>query len=158
LRKAGATEFEKIEREIHIDASPEIVFQVVSRREHLREWWPDEIDLEPGVGAAGHVVFRNVDNPDHSVPIKVVEVHPPKRFSLRWEYDEGASPERANSMLVVFELEPSGSGTLVRMSETGFRERGWAAAVLEAAYRDHGNGWDYFVPRLGEYAHRVSSS
>ncbi|WP_439680644.1 SRPBCC family protein [Embleya sp. MST-111070] len=34
--------FGTIEREIHIDASPEVVFDVVSSPEHLREWWPDE--------------------------------------------------------------------------------------------------------------------
>ncbi|MCU1412894.1 MAG: activator of Hsp90 ATPase 1 family protein [Microbacteriaceae bacterium] len=150
-------EFEKLEREIHIDASPELVFEVVSRPEHLRQWWPDDTDIEPVVGASGHVVFRSADNPDHSVPITVIEVDPPRRFSFRWDYDEDASPEKGNSMLVVFELTPVGAGTLVRMTETGFRERGWEAAVLEDAYRDHSSGWDYFVPRLGEYAERVPS-
>src|SRR3954449_5263973 len=50
-------EFGTIEREIHIDASPEIVFQVVSSPEHLREWWPDEARYEPVPGSGGGVVF-----------------------------------------------------------------------------------------------------
>jgi len=51
-------------------------------------------------------------------------------------YDEGPATE-TNSLLVTFDLAPSGDGTLLRFKETGFRERGWEAAVLEEAYHDH---------------------
>lgn len=34
-----------ISREIRIEATPEVVYEVVSRPEHLREWWPDEAEL-----------------------------------------------------------------------------------------------------------------
>jgi uncharacterized protein YndB with AHSA1/START domain len=147
-------EFGTLEREIHIDAAPEVVFEVVTRPEHLKEWWPDDTDIEPVVGAEGHVVFGSTERADKVVPITVLEVDPPKRFVFRWDYDEGETPVKGNSMRVVFELEPVGDGTLVRLTETGFRERGWEAAVLEEAYRDHSSGWDYFVPRLGSYVDR----
>ena len=50
-------EYGSIEREIHIDATPEVVYEVISTPEHLREWWPDEAELEPGAGRhrADHV-------------------------------------------------------------------------------------------------------
>ena len=35
-------EYGTIEREIHVQASPEVAFAVVSQPEHLREWWPDD--------------------------------------------------------------------------------------------------------------------
>ncbi len=41
------------------------------------------------------------------------------------------------------------------MTETGFREKGWEVAVLEQQYREHGEGWDYFLPRLAAYAPTV---
>lgn len=57
-----------LDREIHIEATPEVVFDVVSSPEHLREWWPDEADypVEPGgqgrIGFGGHRVgFTVVD-------------------------------------------------------------------------------------------------
>ena len=53
---------------------------------------------------------------------------------------------------MTFELVPSGDGTLLRMTETGFREKGWEIATLEAAYDDHVEGWDLFVPAIAEYA------
>ena len=31
-----------IERELFIEATPEVVFDVVSSPEHLRQWWPDD--------------------------------------------------------------------------------------------------------------------
>ncbi len=46
-----------IEREMHIEATPEVVYQVVSVPEHIREWWPEEAELDPVPGAdrGGHV-------------------------------------------------------------------------------------------------------
>lgn len=152
-------EYESIEREIHVDASPEVVFEVVSRPEHLKEWWPDEADFEPEVGAAGRITFHgSTPGEGNVVSIMVIEVQPPHRFSFRWDYEVGAVPGPGDSMLVTFDLEPSGDGTRVRMTETGFRERGWEAAVLEQSYQDHVQGWGYFIPRLGDYVARLMST
>ena len=38
-------EYGSIELEIHVEASPEVVFEVISSPEHLQEWWPDEAVL-----------------------------------------------------------------------------------------------------------------
>jgi uncharacterized protein YndB with AHSA1/START domain len=85
------------------------------------------------------------------VPLTVVEADPPRRFAFRWVYDDGEGATPANSLLVSFDLFPSGAGTLVRFNETGFREKGLEGAALEEQYRDHVSGWDYFLPRLGSY-------
>ena len=149
-------EYGTIEREIHIDASPEIVFEVISTPQHLREWWPDDVDIEPVPGAVGEVVFGDRADPEATiVPMTVVEVDPPRRFSFRWVHaaDEVAAP--GNSLLVTFELSPAGSGTALRMTEVGFREMGWEVAVLEQQYQEHSQGWDYYVPRLAEYVTRL---
>jgi uncharacterized protein YndB with AHSA1/START domain len=90
--------------------------------------------------------------------ITVVDAEPGRRFSFRWVYPEDEVATGTNSLLVTFELTPSGNGTLVRMTETGFRERGWEVAVLEETYRDHVSGWDHFIPRLGTYVTRLVSA
>jgi uncharacterized protein YndB with AHSA1/START domain len=141
-------EYGSIEREIHVDAAPEVVFEVISQPEHIREWW-SEIDVEPKPGATGEVVFADGDNPRAAVvPLTVVAVEPPRLFSFRWTHEAGQSADGGNSLLVTFELVPSGSGTLLRFSETGFRERGWEIAQLEQQYRDHVAGWDQFLPQI----------
>ncbi|GAA4873848.1 SRPBCC domain-containing protein [Kitasatospora terrestris] len=151
-------EYGSIEREIHIDAAPEVVYEVVSAPEHLREWWPDEADLEPVPGATGVITFGDPASPGATVaPITVVEADPPRRFAFRWVYEDGESAAPDNSLLVTFDLVPSGAGTLLRFSEAGFREKGWEAAVLEEAYLDHARGWDHFLPRLAAYAPRAAA-
>lgn len=148
-------EYGTINRELHIDARPEVVYEVISSADHLREWWPDDAGLDPVVGGAGWVTFGDPTSPDaKSEVLTVVEADPPRRFAFRWVY-EGTSPSETNSLLVTFELSPDGDGTLLRFSESGFRERGWEAAVLEEAYRDHSRGWDEFLPRLAAYAHQL---
>ncbi len=151
-------EYGSIERELRIDATPEVVYEVISSPEHLREWWPDNADLEPVPGATGVITFGDPASAEAQVvALTVVEADPPRRFVFRWVYDEGESAAPDNSLLVTFDLVPSGDGTLLRFKETGFRERGWEAAVLEEAYLDHARGWDHFLPRLVTYATRLAA-
>ncbi len=155
----GAVEHGSIEREIHIEATPEVVYEVISAPEHLRQWWPDEAELDPVPGATGLISFGDRSTPGAAVvPLTVTEADPPRRFSFRWTHDEGEAATPANSLLVTFELVPSGAGTLLRFTETGFREKGWEAAALEEQYRDHLTGWDYFLPRLVTYVARLVST
>ena len=152
-------EFGSIEREIHVQASPEVVYEVISTPEHLEEWWPDEAQLEPVPGGTGVISFGDRSTPEANVvPLTVVEADPPRRFSFRWAYDEGDAATSSNSLLVTFDLVPSGAGTLLRFKEAGFREKGWEAAVLEEQYLDHVAGWDHFLPRLVAYADRLESA
>lgn len=141
-----------IERELHIDAAPEVVYRVVSAPEHVSQWWPDEADFEPVPGARGDIVFGDRSAPGAKVvALTVVEADPSRRFSFRWVYDgDVATP--GNSLLVTFDLVPSGTGTLLRFTESGFREKGWAGDELEQNFRDHERGWDHFLPRLVTYA------
>lgn len=152
LRK-DAMEHGTLEREIHVDASPEVVFEVISRPEHIQEWWSDEARFE---SASGELIWRDADTGETMVaPLTIVEVDPPRRFSFRWTYTE---PNReGNSLLVTFDLIPGDAGTTIRMTETGFREMGWEIAVLEEHYRDHEEGWDRYLPELAAYISRLAT-
>lgn len=149
-------EYGTIEREIQIEASPATVFEVITRPEHVREWWPDDAVIEPTPGATGELVFGDRSSPDAKIPkLTVVEAVPPTLFSFRWTHPEDEEAREGNSLLVTFELAPAGGGTLLRMTESGFREMGWEVAVLEQQYQDHVQGWDHFLPRLVDYAATV---
>jgi uncharacterized protein YndB with AHSA1/START domain len=140
-----------IQREIFVAASPEVVFDVVSSPEHVKEWWPDDADYEPTAGATGEVVFGERDADGTVVAITVVEAHPPRTFSFRWTHPAHEAAVQGNSLLVTFELTPSGEGTLLTMTETGFREMGWEVALLEQQYQDHVSGWDFYLARIAPY-------
>ena len=152
-------EYGSIERELHIDAAPEVVFEVLSSPEHIRDWWSAETEFEPVAGAAAMLTWTDkADDRVHSTPFTVVAADPPRTFSFRWTYDEADVPGPGNSLLVTFELVPTGTGTTLRFRETGYRERGWEAAVLEAHYNDHRQGWDYYLPRLVASAERFATT
>jgi uncharacterized protein YndB with AHSA1/START domain len=152
-------EYASIEREIHVDAPPEVVFEVVSQPEHIKDWWQADTDVQPTPGSTGELVWADGDNPRANVvPMSVVAVEPPRLFSFRWTHGPEETAANGNSMLVTFELVPSGAGTLLRLTETGFRERGWEIAELEKRYHEHGTGWDIFVPQIAATAEALASS
>jgi uncharacterized protein YndB with AHSA1/START domain len=146
-----------IEREIHIDAPPEVVFDVVSNPEHVREWWPDEAEYPAVPGGEGRIGFGASAQDRTWVQFAVVDADPPRSFSFRWTHEAGETAAPGNSLLVVFDLEPAGGGTRLRMTESGFRERGWDDAKVAAEHADHVSGWDVFLPRLPAYASKVAA-
>ena len=146
-------EYGTIEREIHIAASPDVVFEVITRPEHIAAWWGFEAAFTPAAGSDGRMTWPGNDRQGPVVvPMHVVEADAPKRFVFRWVHpeDEPATPH--NSFLVTFELAPADGGTTLRLTEEGFREVGWEAAKLEAYHRDHSTGWDEHLPSLAAYA------
>lgn len=147
-------EYSSIERELYVEATPEVVYEVISRPEHLREWWPDEAELDPVPGSTGVISFGETK----VVPLTVTEADPPRRFAFRWTYDENVVASADNSLLVTFQLIPTGTGTLLRFTETGFRTKGWEGARLEEKYTEHAKGWDHFLPRLEAYVIRLAST
>jgi len=152
-------EFGSIDREIYVEAPPETVFDVVSSPDHIRDWWSAETDVEPVPGGTGELTWRDeASGRVDVVPITVVDAQPPHRFSFRWTHEAGEVATETNSMLVTFELSPSGTGTVLRLTETGFRERGWEIAVLEEVYQDHVRGWDFYLPRIADVAARSATS
>lgn len=151
-------EYGSIDREIRIDAAPDVVFDVVSDPKHVAQWWPDEANyasVEPG--SAGELVFTDHGGERVVVGFQVVDAIPGRLFSFRWTHPLRELPTDTNSFLVRFEMEPAGDGTLLRMTETGFREQGWEAAQIEEMYRDHSEGWDYHLGRLVPYAAKFSA-
>jgi uncharacterized protein YndB with AHSA1/START domain len=144
-------EFGTIEREIFVEASPEIVFEVVSSAKHLKQWWPDDARFDSAPGSVGEIVFGDPDAGGAMVSFTVVEARPPRTFSFRWTHPAGAVAAEGNSLLVTFDLIPSGGGTLLKMTETGFREMGWEIALLEQQYHEHETGWDFYLPQLPPY-------
>ena len=130
-------EFGTIEREIYVEASPEVVFEVVSSPDHLQQWWPDEARYEPVPGVDGRDRLRRPP----TARADGRAVHRRRRASRRARSRSAGRTrpvERAaegNSLLVTFDLTPSGGGTLLKMTETGFREMGWEARRPRAAVR-----------------------
>ena len=150
-------EFGTIEQSIYIEASPEVVYEVVSSPEHITGWYVDEAEYETAAGSSGRFAFGAPER-RLEVPITVVEAVPGVRFSFRWIAPPapellpvGATLTPENSLLVTFDLTPQGGGTLLTVTETGTPELGWEAAVLEHYCNDHAEGWIEILRKLDTY-------
>lgn len=145
-------EYGSIEKQIHIAAPPDVVYDVVSSPEHIAQWWTDDADFDPTPGGSGTLGWRGrATTRPFEVQLTVVEAVPGTRFSFRWVYPEGETPTPRNSMLVTFQLVPDGEGTLLKVTEEGMREQGWDAAVLEEYYKSHDDGWGRHLADLAAY-------
>jgi uncharacterized protein YndB with AHSA1/START domain len=150
---------DSVEREILIEASPEVVWGVITEPEQISRWFSDEADVQARAGADGTLTWRpggrGGDNEfDATVPIRVVDAEPFRRFSFRWSQPQGAEPDESNSALVEFSLTEESDGTRLKVLESGI------AAVRDdeegrASYRkDHEQGWE---KHLGELLDHVAS-
>lgn len=149
---------DSVEREILIEASPEVVWGVITEPEQIRRWFSDDAELEGGArpGAEGALTWKpggrgGEKEVDLVVPIVVVEAEPFRRFCFRWNHPEGARPQEGNSALVEFTLTEEAGGTRLHVLESGI------GAVThgeqdESRYREsHENGWQKHFGELREY-------
>ncbi len=151
---------ERIEREVLIEASPEVVWSVITEPEHISRWFSDEAEVQGRPGADGTLKWipggrGGRKDVDLLVPIRVVEAEPFSRFSFRWAHPEGAEPDESNSALVEFRLSEEAEATRLRVTESGI---GVVAHDVQARTRyraEHEHGWE---KHLGEMADYVASS
>ena len=142
---------EQIAQEIVIDAPVERVWSALTEAEHIRHWFAfdgAEIDLRPG----GALVMRWQEHGTYQARIERVE--PPYRFAWRWPRLAEETPGAGNSTLVEFTLTPEGSGTRLRVVESGFRELDLPEAEQATWAEENAGGWSGGLTTLKEYLER----
>ena len=137
-----------IEREILIEAPPEVVWRTITEPDQMSRWFADRVELVAEPGARGYMRFG-----DQGGPVVVEAVEPPGRFSFRWNHPHGEDPVPGNSMLVEFTLAQEGDErTRLRVTESGHELRDWPDAEKERYASEHQEGWGGFLDRLATLA------
>jgi uncharacterized protein YndB with AHSA1/START domain len=128
-----------IERVIEIAAAPETVFRLLTDPVEYPRWKGRLAELEPRPGGTFRVEFASAKDVAAG---KYVEVVPSRRvvFTWGWEGNEQVPP---GSSTVEIDLQPMGSGTRLHLVHRGLPQQ---------AIASHTEGWDYFLPRLGDVA------
>jgi uncharacterized protein YndB with AHSA1/START domain len=144
----------QIEKEILIEAPPDVVWRVVTEPDQITQWFIDEAELDPRLGGKGR--FSSRSGRDFYLEIEAFE--PPRRFAYRWVQAEGVALRPDNSMLVEFTLQPEAGGTRLRVVESGFDQVDWSNEQKTQYFEDHSNGWGRFLPRLRDYAPRAAAA
>lgn len=121
---------DRIERELHVRAPVDRVWQVITDPAYVARWFGDraEIDLRPG----GAAVFGWDAHGDSQAIVERVE--PPREFAFRWAREKGVPVAGGVSTLVSFSLSPADGGTRLRLVESGFTD--------EVHQKENSGGWD----------------
>lgn len=149
---------DSITRDIVINASRETVYDVVSRPEHIAEWFSDEADFEPVPGSRGVFVWR--DKETHhvtTVELTVVAADRPHLFAFHWISPERqqATPTATDPVLVEFRITAEPGGTRLVVSESGLDAVDWDDTAKAAYAADHTDGWGAFLQKLRACAEKL---
>ena len=133
---APQSETSLVERELRVDAEPEVVFSFFTDPEKMVRWMGMGATLDPRPGG----VFRVNMLEDHCFEGQYLEVTPYSRIRFSWGY--GAFPEPnplpPGSSTVEVEFVPDGEATIVRLSHR----------VPTELLDFHVMGWDHYLDRL----------
>lgn len=133
----------QVERDLHIEARPEIVFGFFTDAAQLLRWQGIEATLDPAPGGEYRVLLNGQGD---TIAGRFVEVVPHSRVVYTWGWEQGGVPGvGAGSTTVEVTLRPEGAGTRLRLVH-----RGLPAAPDVAS--SHLDGWSYYLLRLVEIA------
>ena len=146
----------RIDRTIEIDAPPERVWRALTNAKELGAWFQVEIEGDVAPNTEVWMTSTHKGYEGQRFRVKFTEITPPHRLAWQWhpgEVESGVDYSREPRTTVTFTLEPSGRGTRVRVSETGFDLIGLARR--EKVYKDNSQGWPEVLQWLRTYAEKT---
>jgi uncharacterized protein YndB with AHSA1/START domain len=132
----------KIKQRTFIAASPEKVYDTITSAKEWDAFFTTGMRLEPHEGGICSFAWKDwgPDSYTLTVPGRVIEASRPRRFKFQWGR-EGRETE------VCFELEECPGGTVVTLTEEGYKDdRDGRAMILECAA-----GWGEAITLLKFY-------
>ncbi len=150
------TELSRIDRTIEIAAPPERVWRALTNAAELSAWFQVQIE---GDIAAGSEVWMTSVHPQHAngrFRVRFVELTSPQRVVWEWHpgaVDPAVDYSREPRTTVTFALEPSGAGTRLTVSETGFDRISLERRAK--VYNDNSQGWTEVVVWLKNHVEKA---
>jgi uncharacterized protein YndB with AHSA1/START domain len=124
-----------IEREVRIDAPPDVIFKFFVDPEHMVRWKGVEAMLDPRPGG----LYRVNVTGTHVARGEYLEVSPNERVVFTWGWEGEGNPVPPGASTVEITLVPDGASTIVRLRHHG----------LPGGPEDrHAEGWEHYLARL----------
>jgi uncharacterized protein YndB with AHSA1/START domain len=145
-------EQDRVERTVHIAATAEHVWDILTKPEHIGRWFgrgtPATVDLRPD----GVMAFEP-GPPGERYLARVVKVDPPRYLAYRWASAyPGVLADDTNSTLVEFHVSADGEKTRLTVCESGFASLTIPAGREPfASYENHSQGWTEIMAGFVEY-------
>jgi uncharacterized protein YndB with AHSA1/START domain len=128
-----------VEKHIHIDAPPVVVYDLLTDAARFIEWMAEDAHIDAQPGGVIRWTHANGD----SCSGHFVDLVPGRRvvFTYGWERADVEVPP--GSTTVEIDLVPDGAGTALRLVH-----RGLTGPMADA----HSGGWDHYLARLSSSA------
>lgn len=147
---------DRIEKLVELNAPVSRVWQALSDYREFGEWFRVKLDSRfvPGQISRGNLTWPGYE---HVVWEAVIEKMEPERlFSFTWAHAKSLdkatySPDYSGEprTLVEFTLEPTATGTLLRVIESGFDK--FPADRRDAHFRGNEGGWAQQMENIAKY-------
>ena len=131
---------DRIERVVEIAHPPAKVWAALTTAEGLAGWFGNEASIDLRPGGSAQMKFSS----GHTADMRVERVEEPTVFGFTWHI-YGLSEDDPRRTYVEFTLEPAGTGTRLRVVESGFAQL--PEDAHGTAYDGNTEGW---AKELGE--------
>lgn len=137
-----ATSTDRIEKEIHLKASPSRVWRALTDAQEFGTWFRMELDsaFAPGRRLRGRITHPGYEHV--SLDLHVERMEPERYFAYRWHpfaIDMKRDYTQEPMTLVEFWLEAAEGGTRLRVTESGFDQL--PPERRDEAFRMNEGGW-----------------
>lgn len=133
---------DRIERSMELSHPPARVWAALTTPEGLSAWFGEKANIDLRPGGAAQMTFSG----GLTVDMRVERVEEPKVFGFTWQLPDLPADDPRRTY-VEFTLEAVGSGTRLRLVESGFAQL--PGDSRRKTYDTHTEGW---VSELGELA------
>lgn len=131
-----------------IKATPERLWNALTREEELRRWFFSEVKTDPRRGGGYDMWWRSEKEPgrDHRRFGKYIEFDPFTRLSFEWRGDADCPRglQNVGNTVVTITLKPEGAGTRLCLTHTGWNNTELARKEVES----HRGGWNFYIGNL----------
>jgi uncharacterized protein YndB with AHSA1/START domain len=143
---------DRIEKKIELKAPVSRVWRGLTDHEQFGEWFRVKMEAPfvPGQPAHGKMTYPGYEGVAFRIMIEKME--PETLFSYTWHpaaIDPGIDYSKETPTLVEFRLEPTATGTLLTLTESGFDKL--PAHRRDEAMRGNDRGWTLQMENIGRY-------
>lgn len=143
----------RIDRTIDVNAPPDRVWRALTTAADLATWFHVRIEGEIAPGSEVWMTSTSPGYEGQRFLVRVTEMTPPRRFAWQWHpgaVDPAIDYSKEPWTTVTFTLEPSGGGTRLSVSETGFNEI--SVARRAKVFADNSGGWTEVIVWIQQHA------
>ncbi|HKO19457.1 MAG TPA: SRPBCC family protein [Acidobacteriaceae bacterium] len=143
---------DRIEKRIELKAPVSRVWKAITDHEEFGQWFRVKLDgpFAPGQVSTGHITYPGYEHLKWNAVVQRIE--PERLFSFAWHpyaVDPSVDYSTEEPTLVEFRLEPTGSGTVLTVTESGFDKL--PAHRRDQAFRSNDGGWAQQVENIRKH-------